>query len=224
MNTGIKDEVHAAILAADRTRATEIISEWASQNGFERAVTEILEPTLRSIGSAMDVGGDVSLAHGYLAAKVAEDILTQASQCVQKAGHRAAPGTVVVGNIEDDFHALGRRMVGISLRTAGWIVHDLGNDVLAADFVDSALDVGAKVIGVSAMMHTTALNICKVRQEIDRRGLGGHLMLAVGGAVFQLRPTLIEEVGGDGTARNSLETPRLMADLWRRATAVETVS
>ncbi|MFA7176187.1 MAG: hypothetical protein WC114_02975, partial [Smithellaceae bacterium] len=55
----------------------------------------------------------------------------------------------------------------------------------------------------SAMMHTTALNIRKLRDLIDARGLNHQLKLAVGGAVFNWRPDLVAEVGGDGTARNA---------------------
>jgi methanogenic corrinoid protein MtbC1 len=110
---------------------------------------------------------------------------------------------VVIGNIEDDFHSLGRRIVAVYLRAAGWEVHDLGNDVVAEQFIEKAEAVGAVVIGVSAMMQTTALNIRKLRSLIDSRGIAGRLKLAVGGAVFGWRPELVAEVGGDATAQNA---------------------
>ena len=118
-------------------------------------------------------------------------------------------GTAVLGNAEDDYHALGRRMVATFLRLEGWKVHDLGNDVLAATFVDEALATGASVIGVSAMMLTNAHNILRVREELDRRDLSGRVGLAVGGAVFALRPGLVNEVGGDGTALTAVDAPSL---------------
>ena len=111
---------------------------------------------------------------------------------------------MVIGNIEEDFHALGRQMVRTFSRAEGWDVIDLGNDVPAAEFVSKALAAGARVIGVSAMMSTTAGNVAKVRAEIDRRGLNGRLRLAVGGAVFVVLPGLADEVGADGSAPNAL--------------------
>jgi methanogenic corrinoid protein MtbC1 len=126
-------------------------------------------------------------------------------------------GTAVIGNAEDDYHALGRRMVGTFLKIAGWEVVDLGNDVLAPTFLDKAEESGATVIGVSTMMVTNARNIIKVREEIERRSLAGKIKLAVGGAVFVMRPDLVAEVGGDGTAPTAMEAPDLFARLQAEA-------
>jgi methanogenic corrinoid protein MtbC1 len=112
-------------------------------------------------------------------------------------------------------------MVGIFLRADGWEVHDLGNDVMPDAFVDKAVEKGARVIGVSAMMYTNARNIRRVREEIDRRGLTGKIQLAVGGAVFLVCPGLVEEIGGDGTAPSAIKTPQLFDQLWAQSLRLE---
>lgn len=124
-------------------------------------------------------------------------------------------GVAVIGNIEDDFHALGRKMVGNFLVSAGWTVHDLGNDVLAADFVDKALEVNASIIGASTMMYSNAQNIHKLREELERRNLRDKIKFVVGGAIFNLSPHLAEEIKADGTARNALEAVELFNRLTR---------
>ena len=96
-----------------------------------------------------------------------------------------------------------------------------GNDVLAETFVDRAEELGARVIGVSAMMLTNALNIARIREELARRGLERRIKLAVGGAVFIMRPELVSEVGGDGTCRTAMEAPALFSDLSSRAEAAQ---
>ena len=214
MSRELKNELLERILAGDRRSATALVEEWAEDHGYERAVTEILEPALTLFGDRWATEDDVSLAQGYIAGKVAEDIMERAaaSQAV-KSPVSESKGQVVIGNIEDDCHVLGRRMVATFLRLAGWEVYDLGEDVLAAAFVDKALEVGAPIVGASAMMYRTALNIKKLRKEIDDRGLSGQIQLAVGGAVFIQRPELVKEVGGDGTARNAIAAPALMEQL-----------
>lgn len=211
------------IRQADRPGANALLDAWAAEHGHEHLLTGILEPVLHRIGVEWKTQEAFTLAQAYVAGKVAEDVLIKIAA---HTGNTAPPdkGPVVIGNIEDDFHALGRRMLGVFLRTDGWIVHDLGNDVLPAAFVDKAVETGARVIGASAMMLTTAQNIRKLRDEIDRRGLAGRLQLAVGGAIFIVRPGLVRELGGDGTAPSALGAAALFARLWEQSLQKENAS
>jgi len=215
-----EQELVECIRQADRLGAADLIADWAQRYGYESAVTELL-------GSALEVFGrqwaecieDTSLAQGYVASKIAEDALAKVLQTrlPVQAGVPGGKGPVVLGNIEEDYHPLGRKMVVSFLRLAGWEVHDLGVDVTPSTFVDEAEARGARVIGASAMMFSTARNVSKLREEIDRRNLGGVIQLAVGGAVFKLRPELVKEFGGDGTASTALEASALFDVLWRRS-------
>ena len=186
-------------------------------------MADVIEPVLTEVGRRWNEEG-VSLAQGYITAKITEDALNKVvAERADKNEISERKGPVIMGNIEDDSHSLGRKMVVTFLEADGWEVRDLGNDVLADEFVDTALEIGAKVIGVSAMMYTTAQNIRKVRDEIDNRNLTGKIQLAAGGAVFVLRPELIKEVGGDGTARNAIGAPELFSKLLKNATATAEV-
>lgn len=217
----VQQQLLAFMLAADRKGASLLVDDWAAKNSYERAVSDLLEPALQTFGDIWASDEDVSLAQGYISAKIAEDIMLKAAQARPAAnGPPLLKGPVVLGNIEDDYHALGRKLVATFLRADGWQVIDLGNDVLAETFVDTAVQSNAKVIGVSAMMYVSAINVQKLRAELDRRGLTGKIQLAVGGAVFILRPELVAEVGGDGTARNALAASALMSRLWAQAEAV----
>lgn len=196
-----RDELLKAMLDSDRQGAVLVVDQ-AIAVGLpsRRVIVDVLDPALVQLGRYWG-RETVSLAQTFVAAKIAEDVLLRCAPEAATGGAHKTP--VVIGNIEDDFHSLGRRIVSTFLSTAGWEVHDLGNDVLAEEFVDEALEVGAAVIGASAMMQTTALNIRKLRDLIDARGLKGRLKLAVGGAVFNWRPDLVAEVGADGSAENA---------------------
>jgi methanogenic corrinoid protein MtbC1 len=206
------------IRRADRQGANAFLDAWACEHGCERLLSDLLEPALLHIGEEWCARDSFTLAQAYVAARIAEDVLVRiAAQTAPRPESTPPKGVVVIGNIQDDFHALGRRMLGTFLRADGWVIHDLGNDVAPAAFVDAAVERGARIIGVSAMMLTTARGIRLVREEIDRRGLTGKIQLAVGGAVFLVRPELVREVGGDGTAPNALGASRLFAGLWHRS-------
>jgi methanogenic corrinoid protein MtbC1 len=209
------DQLLNAMIKPDRQEAARVIQlAVASGVPSDRIIADVLDPALVRLGHLWG-RETVSLAQTFVAAKIAEDVLLS---CVPETGATAPHNSpVVIGNIEDDFHSLGRRIVGSFLRAAGWVVHDLGNDVPAEEFVDKAIDVGAVVIGASAMMQTTALNVRKIRTLIDARGLRGRLKLAVGGAVFNWRPELVAEAGSDGTARNAVGVDALLRRLQAEA-------
>jgi methanogenic corrinoid protein MtbC1 len=218
----IQQSLIERIHQGDRAGANALLDAWAAEQGDERLLTEVLDPVLLLIGEEWNSSGTFTLAQVYVAAKVTEDVMSKiAARRIGPSGTQPPKGPVVIGNIEEDFHALGRRMVGTFLRLEGWDVHDLGNDVPAAQFVDKAQEVGARVIGVSAMMMTTARTIRRVREEIDRRGLTGRIQLAVGGAVFRVCPGLAEEVGGDGTVSNALGAGGLFDRLWEQSAGKE---
>lgn len=221
MDRNFSQELLEAILKADRAGANAVIEAWAMGRPMRRIMPDLLTPTLETFGKMWGDGFEgASLATGYVASKIAEDVLSRLL-LEASAGDASPPakGPVILGNVEDDFHPLGRRMVAAFLRADGWVVEDLGVDVSAAQFLDQAEETGAKVIGASAMMHTTAKNVAKLREEIDRRGLKGRVQLAVGGAVFRLRPELVETFGADGTAPSALDAPALFERLWQRACA-----
>lgn len=207
----ISNQLLTAMIDADRSAAAALV-EKALAHGIQprQVIADILDPAIVLLGRMWEEE-TMSLAQNFVASKIAEDTLLR---CIpDKAEHAPGKGAVVIGNIEDDFHSLGRKTVGLFLAAAGWEVHDLGNDVPAEELLAKALEVNACVIGASAMMQTTALNIRKLRQLIDESGLADRIKLAVGGAVFNWRPELVAEVGGDGTAHNAVGCDELFLRL-----------
>lgn len=185
-----------------RDAAAEVVEQALAVGVSPKTLlADILDPALVELGRRWEekIG---SLSQTFVGAKIAEDVLMR---CLEHEESPLGPpkGAIVLGNIEDDFHSLGRRIVGLFLRAAGWDVYDLGNDVPPEQFIEKAMAVNACVVGVSAMTLTTAMNIRKLRDLIDNRGLEHRIKLAVGGAVFNWRPGLVAEVGGDGTAANA---------------------
>jgi len=216
MSQEVHDQLIEYILDANVPLAVAIIEDWIEQYGSEKTFNELIDPIMSRAGAMWENDrGEINLAQGYIAAKIIEMAM---SNVVAPAGlAEAVKGPIVVGNVEDDFHQLGKNMVISFLQMSGWKVIDLGVDVPAEEFVDQAVESGSRVIGVSAMTYTNALNIEAIRSEIDRRGLTGRIKLAVGGAVFTTRPELSDQLGADGMAVNCIKTPMLFEQLWADA-------
>ncbi|MCU0225333.1 MAG: corrinoid protein [Acidobacteria bacterium] len=114
------------------------------------------------------------------------------------AGGVPTAGRVVLGTVRGDLHDIGKNLVGILLGGAGFDVIDLGVDVPPERFVDSAVEHGAAVIGISALLTTTMVGMREVVALVRERGLADRIKVIVGGA--PLTEAFAREIGADGYA------------------------
>jgi 5-methyltetrahydrofolate--homocysteine methyltransferase len=119
-------------------------------------------------------------------------------------------GTVVIGSVQGDLHDIGKNLVGIMLKGAGFEVVDLGNDVAPGQFVDAAEKSGAAVIGMSALLTTTMSVMKDVVDMVKTRGLKTRVI--VGGA--PLSEAFAKDIGADAygfDAANAVERVKVLA-------------
>ena len=105
---------------------------------------------------------------------------------------------VVIGTVRGDLHDIGKNLVGIMLKGAGFEVIDLGHDVAPERFVDTAVETGATVIGLSALLTTTMGRMRDVVALLHERGLAGRVRTIVGGA--PVTAEFAREIGADDYA------------------------
>jgi 5-methyltetrahydrofolate--homocysteine methyltransferase len=103
-------------------------------------------------------------------------------------------GKVVIGSVQGDLHDIGKNLVGIMLKGAGFEVIDLGNDVSPERFVQTAREQGAPVIGMSALLTTTMPVMKKVVDLVKAEAPGG-IKVIVGGAPVSAE--FAREIGAD---------------------------
>ena len=89
-------------------------------------------------------------------------------------------GKVVIGTVQGDLHDIGKNLIGIMLKGAGFDVIDLGKDVPPEKFVETAKRENAKLIGMSALLTTTMTNMKKVVDLIRKDN--SDIKVIIGGA------------------------------------------
>ena len=104
-------------------------------------------------------------------------------------------GKVVIGSVQGDLHDIGKNLVAIMLKGAGFEVIDLGNDVSPQKFIETAEKEDADVIGMSALLTTTMPIMKKVVDLAKERGIYGKKKFIVGGA--PLSSEYAKEIGAD---------------------------
>lgn len=190
----ILQEIGSSLRNGDDARVAELTRQ-AIDAGL--SVSDILDNGL--IGG-MNVVGDLFRRHEIFLPEV-----LLAARAMQKGIDLLKPlmidegipavGKVVIGTAQGDLHDIGKNLVGIMLKGAGLEVIDLGNDVSAERFVDAAVEVGAPVIGISALLTTTMSSMKGVVDLLRERGLTGKIRTIVGGA--PVSKDFADEIGAD---------------------------
>lgn len=120
-----------------------------------------------------------------------------------------AMATIVVATVEGDIHDIGKNLVVLMLKNYGYHVIDLGKDVLADVIVDTAMNEGAKVIGLSALMTTTMMRMKDVVELAKEKGCTAKIV--IGGAA--ITESFSDEIGADGYSKDAAECVKLVERL-----------
>ncbi len=106
-------------------------------------------------------------------------------------------GKIVLGTVQGDIHSIGKNLVGIMMKGAGFKVEDIGVDIPPQKFVEAAKQ-GAQIIGMSCIISTSLPFMKTTIEALDAAGLRGKVKVLVGGAVVS--PGYAQKIGADGYA------------------------
>jgi len=107
-----------------------------------------------------------------------------------------AAAKIVLGTVRGDLHDIGKNLVGMMLEGGGFEVVDIGIDASPEKFIQAARENGAKVIGLSALLTTTMLQMKATLEMIKSSGLGDGIKTIVGGAPVTME--FARQIGADG--------------------------
>jgi len=172
------------------------------------AVEEGFAVPIRALGEAFD-RMEIFLPQLVMAADAMKAGTTLFEGAAIREG-RTLPkkGVVVLGTVEGDIHDIGKTIVAAMLQANGYEVHDLGVEVPAPRFIQSAEEVGAQIIGMSALLSTTMLFQRDVIGLLRNKGLQDKYFLLVGGA--PVTQDWADEIGADAYARDAVEAVKLL--------------
>jgi 5-methyltetrahydrofolate--homocysteine methyltransferase len=107
-------------------------------------------------------------------------------------------GKCIIGTVAGDLHDIGKNLVKMMLEGAGFEMVDLGTDVDAAAFVEAVQEHQPSVVGMSALLTTTMVNMKATIEALEEAGLREGIKIMVGGA--PVTAAFAEEIGADAYA------------------------
>ena len=187
-----------AVMKGDQNTAVEITK---AAIGEGDAAKSILNEGL--IGAMNELGArwkrnEVYIPEVLIAARAMKSAMEILAPELSKAGIEPI-GKCMVGTVEGDLHDIGKNLVIMMLKGAGFEVIDIGIDVPPAKFVEEAKATGVQLIGMSALLTTTMPAIDKTLKALREAGVTAKVM--IGGA--PVTQGYADKIGADGYAADS---------------------
>ena len=107
-------------------------------------------------------------------------------------------GKVLIGTVKGDLHDIGKNLVVMMIEGGGFDVIDLGIDVPASRFVEAVKEHRPQVVGMSALLTTTMMEMKKTIQALEEAGQKDRVKIIVGGA--PVTEDFAKDIGADGYA------------------------
>jgi 5-methyltetrahydrofolate--homocysteine methyltransferase len=107
-------------------------------------------------------------------------------------------GKYVIGTVKGDLHDIGKNLVKMMLEGAGFETVDLGTDVEAQAFVTAVREHKPRLVGMSALLTTTMVQMRATIEALVEAGLREQIKIMVGGA--PVTEAFAREIGADAYA------------------------
>lgn len=167
-------------------------------------VEKVIIPALEVVGKEYETG-NIFLPQLIKSADTVKASFTVLKEAMKAKGGMVSYGKVILATVQGDIHDIGKNIVKVLLENYGYEVVDLGKDVPIETVVKTARDQNIKMVGLSALMTTTVVNMEKTIQALKSAGLDCVTM--VGGAV--LTENYAKKIGADFYCKDAMEAVRV---------------
>ena len=123
----------------------------------------------------------------------------------------AAKGTVLVATVKGDLHDIGKHIVSILLRGAGYIVKDLGNDVEPQAIAEAVRAEKPQFLGLSALLTSTMVHMGETVEALKESGLRDSVKVIIGGA--PVSEDFARSIGADGYGADGFQAVAMVQSL-----------
>jgi 5-methyltetrahydrofolate--homocysteine methyltransferase len=173
-------------------------------------VETVIIPTLEKVGIEYENGEKFlpQLVQSADAVKPAFEVLKQR---LAQSGQSISYGKVILATVKGDIHDIGKNIVKVLLENYGYDVIDLGKDTDIQLIVDRAKEENIKMVGLSALMTTTVVNMEKTINALKESGL--RCKIAVGGAV--LNSEYAKTIGADYYCKDAMDAVRTAKEIFK---------
>ncbi|MEO0293460.1 MAG: corrinoid protein [candidate division WOR-3 bacterium] len=203
---GLKESV----ISGNETKALEWTQK-ALEEGvdIERMLKEGFIPAMEIVGSKFQAN-EIYVPEMLMSARAMKAGMKLLKPLLTQRGIEPI-GKVVIGTVKGDLHDIGKNLVAMMLEGGGFEVFDVGVDVPPGKFLDTVREKKADILGLSALLTTTMVEMKNVIEVFKESGLREKIKIIVGGA--PVNADYAKEIGADGYAPDAASAVRLAKSL-----------
>jgi 5-methyltetrahydrofolate--homocysteine methyltransferase len=203
------NDIYLAVIDGDASQVASSVQAALDQGTpADQILQQALISAMEEVGKRFEEG-DFFVPEMLIAARAMQSGLALLKPHLVADGVKAA-GKIAIGTVKGDLHDIGKNLVAMMLEGAGYEVHDLGVDVEPQAFVKAVQD-GAQVIGMSALLTTTMNNMQQTLAALEAAGLRQQVKVMIGGA--PVTDTYARQVGADAYAPDASSAVRAARQL-----------
>jgi methylmalonyl-CoA mutase cobalamin-binding domain/chain len=173
-----------------------IDSEVDSGRSISDVISGSVIPAMTLIGRKYQQG-EIYIPEMMISANTMSKILSEFKEKFIDTGNDKQ-GTVIIGTVNGDMHDIGKNLVSMMLEGQGFRVIDLGVSVNPIRFVQAVKENNADILGLSALLTTTMLEMKKTIKALVEAGLRDKVKIIIGGA--PVTQEFADQIGADGYA------------------------
>jgi len=184
-----------AVIRGDQATAVNVTKEALKEGTAPKRVLD------EGLIAGMDVVGarfkknEVYIPEVLIAARAMKMAMELLEPELVKAGVKPI-GKLIIGTVQGDLHDIGKNLVAMMLKGAGFEVIDLGVDVSPEKFAAEAKARNVNLVGMSALLTTTMPGMEKTIKALQQAGIQAKIM--VGGA--PVTKSFADRIGAHGYA------------------------
>ena len=175
-------QIYDVILQGKRNEVEALVKQALDEGQTATAIIEqALRPAMDEVGERFS-RAEFFLPDLILAAEATKRATAFLRPLLADGSAASRQETIVIGTVQGDLHDIGKNLVVATLEGTGYRVVDLGVDVAPEKFVEAVRQHNPAVVGFSALLSTTMVNIPRTIDALREAGLRDGRLLAVGGA------------------------------------------
>ncbi len=203
------EALRTAVIKGKRNDVTAIVQEAINRGeDINSLLDKGMIPAMREIGDKFS-RNEAYVPELLIAARAMQAGLALIEPLIAASG-RKSPGKIAIGTVKGDLHDIGKNLVAIMLKGAGYDVIDLGVNCDIAKY-EEGVKQGATIVGCSSLLTTTMPYMKDVVAHFKEKGV----KVIIGGA--PVTQAYADEIGADGYSEDANGAVKLVDSLVKTA-------